>query len=91
MVTLAEAKDHLRVDHGEQGTMIQSQIDAAVDHLTSIDVDMTGSPLPPALRHAVLMLAGRFFENAEAVSETQKHVTPPGVACLIAPYPSISL
>jgi gp6-like head-tail connector protein len=91
MVTLAEAKDHLRIESFDQDAMIKSQIDAAVDHLTSIDVDMTGSPLPPALHHAVLMLVGHFFENAEAVSETQTYVTPLGVTRLIAPYRSISL
>jgi len=91
MVTLAEAKDHLRITEPDQDAMIQKQIDSAVDHLTSIDVDMTADPLPPALRHAVLMLVGHFFENAEAVSEAQKYVTPLGVTRLIAPYRSISL
>ncbi|HCP81269.1 MAG TPA: phage gp6-like head-tail connector protein [Octadecabacter sp.] len=91
MVELAEAKDHLRITSDDQDNMIQNQIDAAVGHLQSIDVDMTADPLPPALHHAVLMLVAHFFTNAEAVSDVQTFVTPLGVARLIAPYRSISL
>lgn len=91
MVTLAEAKDHLRITEPDQDTMIQKQIDSAVDHLQSIDVDMTVDPLPPALHHAVLMMVAHFFANAEAISDEQTYVTPLGVTRLIAPYRSISL
>lgn len=91
MVTLAETKAHLRIISNDQDAMIQKQIDSAADHLTSIDVDMSGIPLPPALHHAVLMLVAHFYENAEAVSDTQTYVTPLGVTRLIAPYRRISL
>lgn len=77
--------------HPDWDTMIQKQIDSAVDHLQSIDVDMTVAPLPPALHHTVPMLVGHFFANAEAVSDSQTYVTPLGVTRLIAPYRSIRL
>lgn len=90
MVALEEAKDHLRVDFNTDDWSIQSMIDAAVDHLNSIDVDMAADPLPPALRHAVLLLVGHFYENREATAE-QLRFTPIGVDRLVAPYKGVSL
>ena len=91
MVTLAEAKKHLRVDFDEDDDAIQKTIEAAVDHLSSIDVDMDADPLPPALHHAVLLLVGHFYLNREATNEEQLRFTPIGVDRLIAPYREMSL
>lgn len=91
MVTLAEAKTHLRIEHADQDDLIQSYIDAAVDHLSSIDVDVSEDPLPPALHHAILMLVGHFHLNTEAASDVQTWVTPLGVSRLIAPYRTVTL
>ncbi len=91
MVTLAEAKAHLYVDFEDDDAIIQSMIEAAHDHLESIDIDMTVNPLPPALRHAVLMLVAHYHSNREAVAEGVFSVTPLGVARLIAPYREFNL
>jgi len=91
MVTLAEAKEHLRILEPDWDGVLPRLIDAAMDHLQSIDVDVTADPLPPALHHAVLMLVAHFFENPLAVTNEQLFVTPLGVSRLIAPYRSIYL
>jgi len=92
MVTLEEAKAQLRIlEAPDWDDMLVKMIEAAVDHLRSIDVDMSADPLPPALHHAVLMLVAHFFENAEATSAEQLRFTPIGVDRLIAPYKGVSL
>lgn len=93
LVSLLDVKVHLSVALEDQGNdaLIQSMIDAAADHLQSIDVDVSADPLPPALHHAILMLVGHYYENREATSDAGVHVVPLGVARLIAPYRSINL
>ena len=94
MVTLEEAKAHCRIMPEEIAFdgELQIALDASVDHLRSIDVDMDAVPLPPALKQAVLLLVAHFFANKEAVSyDRPMHVTPLGVARLVAPYRGVSL
>ncbi|PYG30360.1 head-tail connector protein [Pelagimonas varians] len=93
MVTLEDVKAHCRVlpEDTDFDLELQNALDAAVDHLNSIDVGMTVDPLPPALKHAALMLAAHFFENKEAVTEGQLTVVPLGVSRLIAPYREFNL
>lgn len=91
MVTLAEAKTHIRVTYDGDDAEIEKMIDAAVDHLRSIDVDMNVDPLPPALHHSVLLLVGHFYDNREVMTEGANKVMPFGLSRLIAPYRSITL
>jgi uncharacterized phiE125 gp8 family phage protein len=93
MVTLEEAKAHCRVlpEEPDFDGELQIALEASVDHLSSIGVDMTVSPLPPALKQAVLMLVSHFFENKEAVTDVQMQAIPLGVDRLIAPYRRVSL
>lgn len=92
MVTLEEAKQHLRVEGvSDFDARLLLMIDAATDHLQSIDVNMLVTPLPPALHHAVLMLVAHFFEHPEATNDEQLRFTPIGVDRLIAPYKGVSL
>lgn len=92
MVTLEEAKAHCRADDEYFDGEIQIAIDAAMDHLRSIDVDVDADPFPPALKQAVLMLVAHFFSNKEAVTtEVSATVTPLGVSRLIAPYRKVTL
>ena len=92
MVTLSEAMNHCRRDGLEEfETIVQRGLDAAIDHLSSIDVDMTADPLPPAIRHAVLLLVSHFVENIGATNAEQLRFTPLGVDRLIAPYREVSL
>lgn len=91
MVTLEEAKDHMRVTFPDDDAGITLMIDAAVDHLQSIDVDMTADPLPPALHHAVLLLVAHFFDNRQVMTNTTVMVMPFGLSRLIAPYRKVTL
>ncbi|UWR99224.1 head-tail connector protein [Phaeobacter inhibens] len=93
MVTLEEAKAYCRVtpEETEFDGEIQIALDAAVDHLRSINVDVAADPFPPALKQAVLMLVAHFFENKEAVTPEKVWFTPIGVDRLIAPYRGVSL
>lgn len=91
MVTVANAKQHLRVETDAEDNLILGFIDAAKDHFQSIGVDVTADPLPPAIYHAILLMVGHFYENREAVTDQPAHVLPLGVARLIAPYRSVNL
>jgi hypothetical protein len=94
MVTLEEAKAHCSImpEEDDFDGELEIALDASVDHLRSIDVDMDATPLPPALKQAVLLLVAHFFENKEAVAyDRPMHVTPLGVARLIAPYRRFTL
>ena len=94
MVTLEDARRHCRIDQSVADFDLELQIalEASVDHLRSIDVNMDADPLPPALAQAVLLLVAHFFSNKEAVVyDRPMQVTPLGVARLIAPYRGVSL
>lgn len=94
MITLEEAKAHCRfaIDDDYFDGELQIAIGAAVDHLKSIDIDMDTNPLPPALKQAVLLLVAHFMANKEAVAQdSPMHVTPFGVARLVAPYRKVTL
>lgn len=93
MVTLEQLKLQVRVmpEETHSDGELQISLDAAINHLASIDVDMAGDPLPPAITQAVLMLAAHFFGNKEATTAEQIRSTPLGVDRLIAPYREISL
>lgn len=105
MVTLEEAKIHLHLmayHASEDGSMepvadpeidqeVQQLIDAAISHLDSIDIDLSGDPIPPALRHAILMLVGHFDANREGAHSEQVFVTPIGISRLVAPFRKVTL
>lgn len=90
MVTLEQAKKHNWIIEPDFDEEIQTMIEAAKDHLASIDIDMDVDPLPPALHHAVLLLVGHFFENRGATNAEQLRFTPIGVDRLIAPYREVT-
>lgn len=102
MVTVDEAVKHLKlrvVDDGLQSAQVNTSVEleidrllnTAKDHLSSIGVDMSVNPLPPAIHHAVLMLVAHFFKNLEASSPEKMWFTPIGVDRLVAPYKRVSL
>lgn len=91
MVDLAAAKAHCRVDHDDDDVAITAMIAAASDHLTSVGVDTTTTPVPPAVEHAVLMLVAHFYENREAVKEAATAAVAIGVDRLIQPYREVNL
>lgn len=92
MATLTEAKAHLRVDFDDTDSEIQGFINAAVDHLRSIGVDMTATPIPPAIHQATLMLVGHFFDvNRDGTQGTDQRTATISINRLVAPYREVSL
>ncbi|MCX5513730.1 DNA-packaging protein [Kaistia algarum] len=76
IVTLEEAKQHLRVDFDDDDDLITAKIEAAgnqlermlgyavADTFGGVDQD----PVPPALKEAVLQLVTTWFENRATVA-----------------------
>ena len=91
MATLTEAKAHLRVTEAEFDLEIQGFIDASVDYLRSIGVDMTATPIPPAIDQATLMMVSQFFENRSATQEADQRTSTISINRLVAPYREVSL
>lgn len=101
MITVDEAILHLKLSRGssyassEVNAEVEGQIakliEAASDHLASIDVDVSADPLPPALHQAMLMLVAHFYKHRGATSHDKVWFTPIGVDRLIAPYKKVSL
>ena len=91
MVDLAAAKAHCRVDFDEDDALIAAMLEAATDHLASIGVDTSSSPVPPAVEHAVLMMVAHFYENREAVSDIKTAAVEMGVDRLVQPYREVHL
>lgn len=90
MITLAEAKLHLRVDHSEDEAAIADMIEAAVQHLASIGVDATQDPFPAPLKQAALMLISHFYA-ASVTIDAQIAPLPGSFYRLVAPYREIAL
>lgn len=68
MVTLQEAKNHLRVTHESEDELIEQNLNAAVDFVNkSCFINMAElTPIPNALKQAVLLLMADYYENREA-------------------------
>jgi len=82
MVDLASAKLFCRVDHDDDDAVITAAIAAATDHLESIGVDASSSPVPPAVEHAILMLTAFFYDHRDD-TEAKPHGV---IDRLISPY-----
>lgn len=90
MITLAEAKLHVRVDHDEDDAALVDMIEAAVQHLASVGVDMTQEPAPAPLKQAALMLIVHFYESRWLDAREGVPMSPVFLR-LIAPYREIVL
>ena len=69
LIPLDLAKAHLRVDHDEEDTLIQSYIEFAEDYVTRYcDRTEPWAELPGAVQAAALLIIGDLYENREAQS-----------------------
>lgn len=85
VVTLAEARVFLRVEHEAEDQLIQTLIDAAVARVSGeVGLSLT-STSPAPLRLAVLMLVLRAYERGEQAMD----VAP--IEAWIAPYRVVRL
>ncbi|WP_285295232.1 head-tail connector protein [Aureimonas altamirensis] len=85
LISVDDAKVHLRVDHGEEDFYIGELIEAAEDYVQSMGV-ATATPFPSAVRHAVLMLVAHFYDNRSAAGEQPSNAIAFGVNALLAPH-----
>lgn len=99
-ITLADAKNHLRVSDGAEDALISVWIKAAYlavegkifrtvyedERLLDEDEDPTGIACNDAINSAVLLIVGHLFTNREAVVQGQAAEVPMGAEWLLTPY-----
>lgn len=68
MITLAEAKLHLRVDHYADDAAIQQMIEVAEVSVTDY-LNLPELPTAAPVTAAMLMLIGALYENRESVTD----------------------
>lgn len=70
LVTLQEAKNHLRILSEDEDNDIQLKVDAAsdilLDYIKRPDAPWTESDAPPLVKAATLLMVKTLFEDAEA-------------------------
>lgn len=84
-ISLDEAKQHLRVDHDEEDTLIQGYLDAAAQYC----LDLCNLAEPPegadlVFRQATLLVLGHWFRTRMAVAEGSATEPPHAVTALIS-------
>ena len=88
MLTLAETKLHLRVDHSDEDALIQSLMDTAVEacanHLNMAAADLVVA-VPAPVKSAALLLVGALYEQRESQGERPYNKNP-AFEMLLAPY-----
>ena len=91
MITLEQAKLHLRVDHDAEDALIQSLIDASIaavaDYLET-DVTTLTADMPTPVEAAVLLQVADLYENREAQAE-RAYYKNPTFERLLNPYRAI--
>lgn len=54
-------------------------------------MEIGGGEWPAPVAHAILLLAGHFYNQREAVSSAQMHEVPCGLTALLLPYAKLTL
>ena len=79
MLTLAETKLHLRVDHSDEDALIQALMDTATaacaDFLNMPAADLVVA-VPAPVKSAALLLVGSLYEQRESQGERQFYKNP---------------
>jgi len=77
VITLDQAKAHLRITHNDEDAAIQAMIDAAeaaaLDYLNLDAFDSNGTPSP--VQAAILLQVGDLYENRERQADRQLYAS----------------
>ena len=88
MLTLAETKLHLRVDHNDEDALIQSLMDTATaacaDFLNMPAADLVVA-VPAPIKSAALLLVGTLYEQRESQGD-RPYIKNPAFVMFLAPY-----
>jgi len=88
MLTLAETKMHLRVDHAEEDALIEALMATATaacaDYLNMPAADLVVA-VPAPVKSAALLLVGSLYEQRESVGE-RPYSKNPAFEALLNPY-----
>ncbi|WP_318855539.1 head-tail connector protein [Sinorhizobium meliloti] len=90
LVTLAEAKAHLRISFATDDVYVQSLLDAAEGYVSVIGVAIA-APVPAPVKHAVLLLVSHWYSAREAAATEPPRAIAFGVDALLQPYRTQSL
>lgn len=89
-ITLAEVKQHLRIDieYTYDDEYLNTLITVAQAVISNdIQRDLTSYPeLPSPLKHAMLLLIGDYYNQREDSNDLKINAIPNGVKRLISPY-----
>lgn len=87
LLTLDEAKAHLRVEGDDEDALITSYADAAVlSCLNHCDRQLVPPGTEPAFKAAALLTLGDLYNSREAVIVGQTVSVNPAVGALLGPY-----
>lgn len=85
MITIADAKQHLRVMHDLEDDLIQLYMDAAAGHVAAYLGDDLPDPMPEPIQAAVLLLTADLYVNRERQADRILHEST-AYALLLNPY-----
>ncbi|WP_313472765.1 head-tail connector protein [Brevundimonas sp.] len=89
LLTLEEAKQHLRVDDVDSDAIIEAYADAAVlSVLNYCDRKLVPQGAEPAFKAAALLMLGDLYNNRESVVAGQSFAVSPTIGALLGPYRS---
>ncbi|MBY6102953.1 head-tail connector protein [Marinobacter nauticus] len=84
-LTLESVKEHLRVTHTAEDSVIQSYWDAAEGHVAEYLGDDLPDPMPQPIQAAVLLLVGDLYVNRTRQADRVLHENS-AYALLLNPY-----
>ena len=90
-ITLNELKEHLRVEFNDDNAYLTTLINVAECAVANemereLSDVAVGGVLPPALKHAIMVLCGDLYNNRESVAFSTPAEVPLSFKYLLAPY-----
>lgn len=87
LLTLVEARRHLRVDTDDEDTLIDAYTDAAVQQcLTYCDLKLVPVGAEPSFKAAAMLRLGDLYSSREAVISGGSFSVSPTIGALLDPF-----